>query len=201
VSDEQKKSDGGWEWELKQAEAAIASAPGGSPELARGVYLQAQAIRNMFMGDIGQSYVNSLETAVGRGIGAAIAPLTSEVSGLRTEVAMRLQKIDERVDAVVVRLDRKRDVLAAYGKRLDDHDVRLDTFETKVAADIQSRLEILEAENVRLSSENSRLAAVEQASRDLAEAFHALAARIGGALPTEADQDLSAELRRASHGT
>jgi hypothetical protein len=141
MSDEQKKSDGGWEWELKQAEAAIAVAPGGSPELARGVYLQAQAIRNMFMGDIGQSYVNSLENAVGRAIGAAIAPLVEGQKETHSGIAA-LSVLFHTLAEAVDQLERDAEALKQgqidYNKRLDSVVTRLDHK--------RERLDILEAQ-------------------------------------------------------
>lgn len=139
MSDNQAKPDGGWEWELKQAEAKISSAPGGSPELAAGLYLQAQAIRNMFMGDIGQAYVNSLENAVERVIGAALKPLAdgqkethsgiAALSGQFQTLAETVMELEEGARAQAT----QHAALVGRVAKLEDDSARLKALEARLA--------------------------------------------------------------------
>jgi DNA repair exonuclease SbcCD ATPase subunit len=86
------------------------------------------------------------------------------------------QLVIERLDNSDERLDRKREMLR-------DHAERIVALEQSNA-----RLAVQDARIQALEDENTRLAAVEAA-------LIALAARIEVALPTEDDQDLSAQLR------
>jgi chromosome segregation ATPase len=101
----------------------------------------------------------------------------------------RFQVIERRVDDLAARLetndqrlDYKREVLAT-------HDRRLTALETEA-------LDVLHARITALEVNNDQLAAIR-------EELSVLTARIADALPTEADQDLSAQLRadeEARHG-
>ncbi len=108
--------------------------------------------------------------------------LLAGVHGVAQDVSVVVASVQE----VTARQGKSETDIEALQAIVTHNTSRLDLFETKVAADIQERIGALEADN-------SRLAAVEASLKELVT-------RIGGALPTEADQDLSAQLRAERDG-
>lgn len=93
--------DGGTDWELLQAENAIAASGTDTVALAKAQRRHADAIRNMMQGALVPSFVSLVE----RVIGEKITPVSEGIEGLRGDVrhlasesAARLGKLEQRMD-------------------------------------------------------------------------------------------------------
>ncbi len=130
---EEHTTQGGVDWELRVAEDAMIAAPDGSPELARAMRRHADGVRNMMQSELVPSFMHAIDTIMAKHIGA----LNTEMQKSARAVAARLGKIDKRVDAVVARLDTKREILAEHDRRikaLEENSERLEALEDAIAA-------------------------------------------------------------------
>jgi hypothetical protein len=148
----------------------------GSPEHAEAAGFVIDAVRNTVQGEWGTSFVSSLEGLLVK----YIHPLNEQIDGLRTDVQQSAAETSTRLGKHDQDIDALQTTVAEHGTKLGllhwDHEERITSLE-----DYRDEM---------------------QAMRD---ALAELSARIGGALPTEADQELSAELRadaaeRGDHG-
>ncbi len=223
MSDKSKKS-----LDLTTAQRLYIAA--GLPEQAEAAGFVIDAVRNTVQGEWGTAFVNSLEGLLVKHIDplvegqkethSGIAALSGQfhtlaetVDGLQS--AMRESQADRQAihDELAGVKDQlttyiagsKRGELEALKVATAKHDTRLDVFEKKVAADIQNRLTRDDSRITSLEERGAELQAIRTELKEARELLAALAARLGGALPTEADQDESARLRadeagRVNHG-
>lgn len=122
--------------------------------------------------------------------------LAETVDGLQSQ--MRESQEDRR--AIHQELAAVKDQLTTYiaGSKRGELEVlqeRVNNFETKIAADIQMRLERDDNRISELESNRAELQAIRDELREARELLSQLAARLGDALPTEEDQELSTKLR------
>ncbi len=223
MSDEKKKS-----LDLDTAQRLYIKA--GQPEQAEAAGFLIDAVRNTVQGEWGKSFVNSLEGILVKHITplvegqkethSGIAALSGQfqtlaetVNDLQTAMSESQEDrriIHEEIGALQGQLTTyiagsKRDELDALKVTTDAHAARLDIFEQKVAADIQTRLERDDSRINALEERGAELQAIRIELREARELLKALAARLGDALPTELDQGISAQLRvdeaeRGRHG-
>ena len=180
-----KKDKGGYEHDLREAENAIVAAGPDMAALALAQRRHAEAIRNYMQGAIVPMFVEMTE----RSLSQLIAPLSAGIDGLRTDVqhsaaetAARLKKFEAGLAALNGRLAAGEQERAAIAEKLDTY------IAGNRRAELHQRVTALEDYRVQAELDTARFEAVEAAIRDLA-------ARIESALPTEADQDLSTQLR------
>lgn len=219
---DERIDQGGYENDLRDAENAMAAA--GHPDIALGMRRHSEAQRNMMQGVLVPMFVQFVEKSLGLMIAplvegqerthSGIAALSGQFQTLAETVsdlqsAMRESQDDRRV--IHEELAGVKDQLTTYirGSRrgeleavkvtTDANAARLDLFEKKVAADIQSRLERDDTRLTTLEERGAELQAIRAELKEARELLKALSERLGEALPTEADQALSAELR-AAHG-
>jgi chromosome segregation ATPase len=197
----------------------------GQPEQAKAAGFLIDAVRNTVQGEWGTAFVNSLEGMLVRHITPLVEGQKETLSGIAA-LSVQFQTLAETVDGLQTAMhesqeDRrviheelaevksqlttyiagsKRGELEVLKAATAAHDTRLDLFEKKVAADIQTRLERDDTRLTSLEERGEELQAIRTELREARELLTALAERIGGALPTEADQDLSAALRAGRGG-
>lgn len=184
--------------DLETAEGLLYAA--GKPELAKALHHHAHGVRNLVQGEWGRSFVNSLDDILGK----HVTVLSEQIGGLKTgqtdlqaEFHTGLSTLLETVDGLQASMiesveDRKairnelamvKEQITTYiaGSRRDEVVKRLNALETEALSTLNARLSALEENNEQLSA--------------IREELSLLSARIGGALPTEADQEVSAQLR------
>ncbi len=170
----------------------------GHPSIAKALRLQTQANRNLVQGEWGKSFANSLDVILGKHVKVLsdeIGGLRGDTNALQAEFHAGLSTIHSTVSTLVETVDGLQAAADHLQTQMHESqedrraihtevaEVRTDVeaMKTEIAADIQTRLGRLELSLARFESIEASLAA--------------LVARIGDALPTEADQAISAELR------
>ena len=163
-----KKTRGGYEHDLREAENAIVAAGPDLTALALAQRRHAEAIRNYMQGAIVPMFVEMTE----RSLKQLIAPLSAGIDGLRTDVqhsaaetAARLGKNETDIEALSLRVDTFEDIRiwrAAVDARLseieqaDRDDIRTDI------TDIKAALTLYEAKHQELIERLERRMAVER---------------------------------------
>lgn len=175
--------------DLDTAEALLISA--GRPELAQALRYQAQGVRNLVQGEWGGAFVRTLENV-----------MDTRVVNVLASVQQRLDQQIELVQQILTaHKETVRGLKKVQGQMRESQEDRraihtevaevkadMELMKTVIAADIQSRLEVLEADRKEQEDERRRLEKIESL-------LSSLALRLGDALPTEEDQELSTKLR------
>lgn len=172
--------------DLETAEQLLIAA--GKIEMAQALHHHAHGIRNLVQGEWGRSFVASLEGLLTKHVDPLVEGQKETHSGIAA-LSGQFQTLVETVDELQAsmhasQVDRQamRAELAVLQSVVDQHSEKL----AQLHMDHEERITSLEDYRAEM-----------QAMRD---ALAELSARIGGALPTEADQELSAELRREAAG-
>lgn len=150
--------EGGTEWELEQAERAIAAAGTDMVALAQAQRRHADAIRNMMQGVIVPMFVEMVE----RVLAGKIDPVTEAIHGLRTDVqssaqdvAARLGKTEVDIEALQVRVDTFEDIRVWRAAV----DVRLADIEQADRDDIRAEIKDIKAALARYEAKHQELTA------------------------------------------
>ncbi len=166
-------TQGGTDWELKEAENALIAAGDDPQARALAQRRHAEAIRNMMQSALVPSFEKAVSTLIDKSAAAVIAEVHVSIEHMTSIVQQILTATQENARGLKKQAKEIKELQvasAAHATRLDDQDERYGALLHGALA----RIERLEVDRAR---------------------FEVLEARIGGALPTEANQDLSARLR------
>lgn len=108
MSDTEHTTQGGVDWELRTAEAAMVAAPGGGSALAQAMQRHADGVRNMMQSELVPSFEHAIDKIMAKHVGK----LSDEIGGLKdgqddlqAEFRAGLSRIQQTVSALVETVD------------------------------------------------------------------------------------------------
>ena len=166
------KPQGGYEYDLREVESAMAAA--GHPDIALGMRRHSEAQRNMMQGVLVPMFVQMVE----RALDAKLLPLTDQIGGLRGDTGAlqaefqsglsgiqdTVSTLVETVDSLQTRMDESQEDRRALHEKVAA--LRTD-FTAYAAGSRRAELSALHSRITALEDDKARFEAVELALKEL----------------------------------